>query len=248
MPAVDRAELARKQRERKQKILLIFMLLVLVVMVIWQGPKTLKRLKGESSAAPAAQTATTATAPTTTTSAGGSTSTTADPQAALAAEKNLGDTDVPPTAGESQLISFSRFDARDPFVQLVDADSSSPTTPEDGAPSTSTTSGGTTPPPSSSGGAFYPPPSASGGGTTTTGQVTVSINGKSEKHGVGEAFPTSDPAFQIASVNGDSVEIGLASGQFSGGQQTITVKVGDEVTLVSQPDGARYTIKVISIS
>jgi hypothetical protein len=256
MPAVDRAELARRQRERKQKILLVFMLLLLVIMVVWQGPRTLKRLKGEPAAAPAVQTTTGAASTTPSPSTGVSTTgggTTApgvqaDPQAALAAERNLGDTDIPPTADQDQLISFSRFEARDPFVQLVSGESSASTAPEDGGSS----SGGSSAPPPTSGGSsgssFYPPPTASGGGTVTTGEVKLSVNGKVETHKVGESFPASDPAFQIVAVNGDSVQIGLVSGQFSGGQQTITVSVGDEVTLVSQPDGARYTIKIISVS
>ena len=244
MARADRAELARKQRERKQKILLLFMVLLLAILVVWQGPKTLNRLKGGSSAAPATSTSTQpgATSATPGASSGApaaaATPATTDPQAALAAEKKaLGDTDTPPVADQDQLISFSRFSARDPFVQLV---STTETTTTPAAPPSMPT----TPP--TSGGTTYPPPSSSG--DTTTGQVALSINGASETHVVGDTFPANDPAFKIVSVNGSTVQIGLASGQFSGGQQTIGVKVGEEVTLVSQPDGARYTIKVLSIS
>lgn len=255
MPAVDRVELARRQRERKQKILLVFLLLLLAILLIWQGPKTLDRLKGKPAAAPAAEAPAASTAPAggTSTTAGGATSVpAADPQAALAAERNLGNTDVPPKADEHQLISFSRFEARDPFVQLVTAESSSSTPEGAGASAPSETS--TTPstsPGGSVGGSFSPPPTVSGGGTGVTapsGEVKLAVNGKVETHKVGESFPASDPVFQLVAVNGDTVAIGLVSGQFSSGQQTISVRSGEEVTLVSQPDGARYTIKVLSIS
>ena len=44
------------------------------------------------------------------------------------------------------------------------------------------------------------------------------------------------------------MKIGLVSGSFSNGQETVKVKVGKTVTLVSQPDGVRYVIKLVSVS
>jgi hypothetical protein len=76
----------------------------------------------------------------------------------------------------------------------------------------------------------------------------MSINLRVEILTVGATFPTSDPAFKIVAIHSDSVEIGIADGSFSGGQPTITVKKGEEVTLVSQPDGARFTLKVVEIN
>jgi hypothetical protein len=35
------------------------------------------------------------------------------------------------------------------------------------------------------------------------------------------------------------------SGSFSNGVDTLTVKLGEPLTLISQPDGARYTIKFV---
>lgn len=251
MAPVDRAELARKQRERKQKILLVVMLLLLVLMVVWQGPKTLKRLKGgQTSAAQTTQTTTAGTTTASPTATSGNATGSTDATLA-AAHQSLNDTDVPVSANQNQLISFSRFTARDPFVQLVqDSTSDGGDGSDTGTPPPS--SGGYTPPPTSSG-SYYPPPTASGGTPpptvpTVSGQVSISINGSVESHAVGETFPSTDPAFTLVSVKGDNVEIGLASGEFSGGQQTITLKVGDEITLVSQPDGARYTIKILAVS
>jgi hypothetical protein len=249
MAPVDKAELRRKERERKQKILLGVMLLVLALLLVWQGPKTLKKLKGHSSAAPAAQVASPATGSgTDTTATTPSTGSNGQGTAVAVSAHSLRDTDLAPQAGKDQLVSFSRFSARDPFTPLVD------TNP--------TASAGETPPPASSGTSAPPPtttttpsyPIDTGGstGVTTTpvqtGQVKLSVNGQVEEHVTGDVFPASDPTFEIVGVSTDGVTIGLASGSFSGGQQTITIKVGESVTLISQPDGARYTIKLLGIS
>jgi hypothetical protein len=71
------------------------------------------------------------------------------------------------------------------------------------------------------------------------------VNGNVQVLAVGDAFPGNDPAFKIVTIGADSVEIGLVSGTFSTGVNTITVRVGEPVTLIGQPDGARYTIKLL---
>ena len=73
----------------------------------------------------------------------------------------------------------------------------------------------------------------------------IVVNGKASVLDVGDSFPEGDPAFKIVSIGTGSVEIGLVDGSFSTGVDTITVKVGEPVTLISQPDGARYTIRLI---
>ena len=73
------------------------------------------------------------------------------------------------------------------------------------------------------------------------------MNGISESVTPGGTFPTSDPIFQLVSIAPSSVKIGLVSGDFSNGAKTITVKLGKSVTLVSQPDGFRYTIKLVQL-
>ncbi len=72
------------------------------------------------------------------------------------------------------------------------------------------------------------------------------MNGRVTTLVVGDSFPENDAAFTVVSISGDTAEIGLASGSFATGQQTITLKVGEPVTLISQPDGARFTLKLIS--
>jgi hypothetical protein len=77
--------------------------------------------------------------------------------------------------------------------------------------------------------------------------ATIEVNGDSEALKVGDVFPESDGAFRLVSVGTDSAEIGLASGTFSNGQETMSLKIGEELVLISDPDGTRYAIKLISV-
>ena len=78
-------------------------------------------------------------------------------------------------------------------------------------------------------------------------QVTLTVNGDVVVVAVGDVFPTADPAFRLVAIEATVVKIGLASGSFSNGVQTLDLEIGESVTLISQPDGARFTIKVTSI-
>ena len=78
--------------------------------------------------------------------------------------------------------------------------------------------------------------------------ATIEVNGASDEVKVGETFPESDGAFRLVAVGTDTAEIGLASGTFSNGQETMALKIGEELILVSEPDGTRYAIKLIGVS
>ena len=250
----------KKSRDARAKKFLLVMVPVLIALVAWQGPKVLNQVRGEApaEAAPAS--------PSNEASSGtevpGTGSAAAPSEAVPGAEEPadgaalpvanqqaLPDTDQPPSADEGQLIYFSRFEARDPFVQLVDPEDEGAT--EEPSVSTPTTDS-SSPPPST------PPSSGSTGGTggdtgtvddggdTAATEVKIAVNGRVTTLVVGDTFPENDAAFTVVSISGDTAEIGLASGSFATGQQTITLKVGEPVTLISQPDGARFTLKLIS--
>jgi len=95
----------RAAKDAKQKKLLIVLVVPFIALLAWQGPKTLKALQGGSPPPPpvALPTATTATP----TGASGPTGPAGD----------LPDTDVELDPLEGQLVSFSRFAGRDPFVR-----------------------------------------------------------------------------------------------------------------------------------
>jgi hypothetical protein len=73
------------------------------------------------------------------------------------------------------------------------------------------------------------------------------VNGAVKTVRVRATFPAGDPVFRLASISGGTVRIGLVAGSFEGGAKTVEVRVGESVVLVSQPDGLRYRIKILSV-
>jgi hypothetical protein len=248
MAAPNAAEKRAKARQMKQKRLLIVMVPVLIAIMIFTVPRTLKQLRGQKAAASPA--AATVSAPADTTAgaegSGVAPAATADPTAIAASAKAiLEDTDQQPEASEGQLYSFSRFDARDPFVPLVE-DEPADTSATDASGAVAPTSTPTVPTVPVT--PTTPTPTTGGSNDYTQAPATkvkLSVNGNVQVLAVGDAFPGNDPAFKIVTIGADSVEIGLVSGTFSTGVNTITVRVGEPVTLIGQPDGARYTIKLL---
>lgn len=210
-------ELLRRKKEAKQKVLLIALAPVFLGLLAWQGPKTFNAFTAGSAAPPAAP-APTATAPTT----GTTPVPPAPPSGQPASKTGLPESDPAPSAGEGQLISFSRFIGKDPFRG-------------DPATRTQTPSGGTTPP---------PPPADAPAGTS----ASLEVNGTAQDVEVGDKFPAGDPVFRLAEINGESAVIGLVSGEFSNGKKTITINAGETLVLLSEPDGKRYAIKLISVA
>ena len=89
---------------------------------------------------------------------------------------------------------------------------------------------------------------AGGGGETTSGRALLEVNGVREAVAVGASFPASAPLFRLVSIRGRTARIGLVDGRFTDGSGTITLRVGESVTLVSRPEGLRYTIKLLRVS
>jgi hypothetical protein len=84
--------------------------------------------------------------------------------------------------------------------------------------------------------------------TGTASSASLEVNGTAEDVKIGERFPAGDQAFRLVNAGGQSAEIGLASGSFANGQETIAVSVGETLVLVSDPDGKRYAIKLLGVS
>ena len=189
---------------------------------------------------------------------------------------NLPDSDVPVTAGSGQLVTFDLFSAKNPFEQQVDEAVTPPTDTGsggddnsddpsgggsftgggDGSDGSGTGSGGSGTGSGGSGTGSGGSGTGSGGsgngsggsGNPQTATAALTVNGTAERVAAGGAFPASDPLFRVASIGASSVQIGLVSGSFSDGSKTMKLAVGRKLTLVSQPDGLRYTIKLVSIS
>jgi hypothetical protein len=191
----------QKAKEAKQKKVLLLLLPLFLGLVAWQGPKMHKSLFAQPAPPEATLAATTpsSTVPGAPATASG---------APLAG--GLADSEPLPTARSDQLLSFSRFTARNPFA----------------AP----------------GGAAVP----ASGTSQLTSTAVIEVNGQSEEVVYGAAFPTADPVFRLANVTESGVEVGLASGSFDDGRQSVAISIGEQVQLVGD-DGTSYTVRVVSV-
>jgi hypothetical protein len=249
MPPAGKAEQAlRAQKDARQKKVLLVLAPILIGLLAWQGPGMLKAFTGgDSPPATAAQPTETAAAPDPAADAAPSTAA-GDPAATATGGSSLPDADEPYTPGAGQLVGFDRFIGKDPFRQQVAAkaaDSGAPDPGPDGGKDDDGSGGG-----AGSGGDDQPPDGGGGDGDgdgDAFATATLAVNGVSETVSVDGTFPTSDPVFRLVSIGARSVKIGLVAGEFSNGARTIKVALGKKVTLVSQPDGFRFTIKLVTL-
>ena len=242
----------RAEKERKQKIILAVGGVLLLGVVALQAPKLMGHFKSAPAAAPAATAGSTvpgATTPTDTT--GGVTTPTPTPAPAIVVatptkySAQLAGVVItpasPPSAGAGQLWSFSRFKAKDPFVQQVN--------PNGGSSSTTTSSsGGTTT--ASKGG-------AGATATTSTGSsqgapsgpltnATLLVNGRPQRLVLHQLFPKGDPMFVLLKLTKDSARIGVAGGSFTAGN-TLVLEMNKPVTLMNTTTGQRFVVKLVYV-
>ena len=240
-------------KARQQKMILIVGAVVLAGLLVLQGPKLMKQLNGSKSASTASSTTTTpstsssdtstdnsAAAPAPTTSAG-----TAVPAIAIGATSGptakvagvslrVG---APPTPQTGQLVSFSSFKAKDPFVPGV----------KDGSGAGAGSSGGTT----TASGADDDSGSPAGAVTTPStatpvafAYATLMVNGKPQQLALKQVFPKGQPTFVLQRVDKNSIKIAVAGGKFSGGG-AITLERGKAVTLMNTTTGQRFVMKLV---
>ncbi len=180
--------------------------------------------------------------------------------ATAAASGQLVDTDAPPVSGAGQLVSFSVFETKNPFTPQVSTaqapsgtvagTTTTPTTatkPGADVPGTTTTPTGATVP----GASAVPSTQPAGGTTTTTAAppqptVSLSVNGVVSRVASGGTFPAGTPVFRLASWTKDSAQIAIVGGSYATGTGTLTLHVGQKVTLENQTDGKRYTLELLS--
>jgi hypothetical protein len=92
----------------------------------------------------------------------------------------------------------------------------------------------------------FAPVGPSSSGQSAAG-ATIEVNGTSEDVRVNDSFPASDPTFKLVSVTETAAVIGLVSGSFSNGDDTVTINVGETLVLAAD-DGTRYAIKIVSVA
>jgi hypothetical protein len=219
-----------KAKAKRQKIIAGVLGLVLLGALAWAVPSVLSSMnkKPPASSPVAAPPPPTATPPAPGAPPAAGTPVSATPPAS----GTLADSDPSPQAASGQLLSFDRFESKDPFAQQA----TTPATP----PASSKTAPAPPPPPP-------PPPPPSGGAAKPT-SAKISVNGATEPVTVGATFPSSDPVFRLVSLTKTSAKVAVAGGSLSTGSPTVTLTKGKKVTLMNTADGTRYELVLVSVT
>jgi hypothetical protein len=215
-----------KAKAKRQKIILAVLGVVFIGVLAWQVPSVLKMMNEKP---PPTATTPPAAAPLPGTPVAGT------PVVATGTPVpagTLADSDPAAQAAGGQLVSFDRFESKDPFQQQLSDEPAPPA--KDDAPADAPASG-------QPGGSTPPPPAAP---AATTAVITV--NGTKETVSVGGTFPQADPVFVLVSVTKTSAKVGVSGGSLSTGGQTVTLKKGKKLTLENTVDGARYVLVLVT--
>src|SRR5262249_28093738 len=154
----------------------------------------------------------------------------------------------------NQLVSFTMFKAKDPFVPKVNEQQ----TPANPAADAYYNEHGTAPPPgfgtsgTDSGAGGSGAGSGAAGNSATGGPAppapiayaTINLNGSPEQVQVKASFPSKSPLFVLRALEKKQAKIGVAGGSFDDGQAVI-LKFGKKVTLVNTATGVRYELKLV---
>jgi len=251
---------AAAAKAKKQKVILIAAAVLLAALFAFEGTRMMKR--GGSSAVPT--TTTSVGAPVSETPPAGATT----PSGAVAAVVPSGKavavvSGVPLTRGAemdaatNQLVSFTLFDVKDPFVPQQDATPA--LTSEQKASDAYYNANGEAPPAGSTGDSSAP----QGGSTADTGSstgstgsgekaapappviyATINFQDKAQQVKVKDKFPADEPMFVLKSLKKKKAKIAVAGGSFDD-SETFTLKLNKKVTLVNTATGVRYEIELV---
>jgi hypothetical protein len=244
-----------KQREKRAKVAAIVGVLMLALVAAYEIPTVMKATKAppapvRASSGSTAGSSTTGSLPNIASgaSAAAPTSSTSSGQ--------LVDTDIPPPSTDGQLVSFNVFATKNPFLpQVSTAQGASATTttpnsankqgadtPASPAPTTTT--------PAAPGRTVVPPAQAPATTTTTTAApqpaVAISVNGVVSRVATQGTFPAGAPVFRLASWTRDSAQVAIVGGSYASGGATLTLHIGQALTLENQTDGKRYKLELLS--
>jgi hypothetical protein len=240
-------------RQRKQLIFIAIGGVVVLGLAFFQGPRIWKQINPpapapvNSTAAATGAAGSTATAPATPLKGS---AVVVKPAPRPGATTIVAGIDVEPwqvpQATTSQLWTFSRLQAKDPFVQQVDPDASiTPVAPFAGATNSSRTTGSTSTGTTST---ASQPKQASA--TTAPAELpptyaTIEVNGNELRLKLDQAFPPATKVFEVAALKPKSAEIVLASGGKIGKSGKLILTMGKPLTLVNAATGKRYTLKLL---
>jgi hypothetical protein len=141
-------------------------------------------------------------------------------------------------ASGNQLISFTLFKAKDPFVPKV-ADAQSPSTT-----AATTTTGSSAPPAGSAAPTTGETTAKSTAPPAPIAFATITLNGSPQQVQVKGSFPDKSPLFVLRSLAKREAKIAVAGGSFDDGQ-TVKLPFGKKITLVNTATGVRYELKLV---
>lgn len=236
----SRLEDLRAAKDARMKKVAIGGAILLVLVLAYEVPKVMHRGSASSSPPPAATTTTT---PGTTASPASTPTATATPASLPAGGAQLTTSDLPPVRSKSELYSFSHFSGKDPFVQQVQATTSSGSS---GSGASSSGSSNPAPPPNITAAKVTKGSASSVRTLATTGAVKIEVNGTIDTVRVGGSFPSSNPLFKLVSIAPGAVRIGITNGAYASGAHTVALAPGRTLTLVDTADGIRYKIRLIA--
>jgi hypothetical protein len=239
-----------KQREKRAKVAAVVGVLVLALVAAYEIPAVMKATKAppapvQSSAGSTAGSSTGESLPNITGGASGSVPTSSGSSGQLV------DTDIPPPSGDGQLVSFSAFATKNPFspqVSTAQSASAATTTPSSANTQAPAAPAGPTTQPAVPGSTVVPPAQAPATTTTAAPQpaVAISVNGVVLHVASQGTFPAGAPVFRLASWTHNSAQVAIVGGSYASGGSTLTLHIGQALTLENQSDGKRYKLELLS--
>jgi hypothetical protein len=237
-----------KAKAKRQKIIAGVLGLVLVGVLVFQAPKILGMFGGGTSTTASEPAATPPPAPVAAAPATPGAPAPATPAAAPTGTASLVDSDPAPPPSDGQLVTFDRFESKDPFVpQVTDnptgqtGQTPAPTPSTDGAPKTEAPKPVQ---PKQDGGPTSEAPSPTLQPASNT--ATIAVNSTRYDVSPGGSFPEDDPIFRLVSLKRGTAKVGIVGGGYANGAPTITLeKGGKPVTLMNTADGTTYVLRYV---
>jgi len=232
-----------KAKAKRQKIVAAVLGVLFLGVMVYQAPTILGLFGGSSSEvatepAPPPSPSAAPGAP----AAGAAIPAAATPAAPAGGAAALVDSDPAPAATQGTLITFDRFDSKDPFAQQAEKAA------EGRASQPAAVSGG----PSAGIAEPRPEPTADPEPARPSARAAtakISVNGVSSDVTAGGTFAASDPIFKLVSLTKRAAKVGIVDGTYATGSQTITLKRGGKpVTLMNTAEGTTYVLRLLSVS
>lgn len=232
-----------KAKAKRQKLIAGVLGLVLVGVLIFQAPKILGMFGGGSSSTASEPAATPAPVPVPVTPVPATPGAPAPaaPVPGATGSAALVDSDPAPVPTDGQLVTFDRFESKDPFVQQVGSETESGQASAPGAPADT---GAKADDSKQGGGSASPAPQPTPQPASST--VTIAVNGTQHEVSPGGSFPQDDPIFRLVSLKQGTAKVGIVGGGYANGAPTITLKKGGKpVTLMNTADGTTYVLRFL---